>query len=102
MVGCIIEPAPNEEILLDGKWCKDQDICYRFEDGKAYSGDPVMYDVGYKYYTRNVVKGSYYSEGIIVSELFEKSFGDVYYNVKSDVLIMYLGGVLFKFDRVWQ
>jgi len=102
MVGCIIQPMPEKEISLNGVWCKDSTICYEFEDGKVRSGDPIMSHYDYDYSVINVSEGGYYQEGIIVSDLFKYSFGDVYYNVKSDVLIMYFGGILFRFERVWQ
>lgn len=102
MMNCIIQPKPEREVILSliGTWCTKSNVCYKFDDDKIYSGDPVISDYGYDYSLINVVEGGYYQEGIIVSDMFKTSFGDVYYNVKEGELIMFLGGVLFKFDRV--
>ena len=103
MAGCIIQPRPYvvEEPYLIGTWCTDTNACYQFTKDSVYSGDGViLYSKSYTYDIVNSNDFGYYQDGVIYSDLFEQSFRDVYFSAKEDKLVLYLGGVLFSFDRV--
>ena len=96
---CIVEPIPTaeENISLLGTWCTKEKACYTFTSDSVSGGAaPYSYDI------YNEHDGGYYIEGVIESELFKPSFGDIYFNVKRNVLVMYFGGVLFKFEKVGE
>jgi hypothetical protein len=92
---CIVQPEAETTLSLKGTWCTKDEACYTFTDRQVDGGASP-----YSYYIHNEYDGGYYKEGVIVSELFQTSFGDVYFNLKRDVLVMYLRGVLFRFVKV--
>jgi hypothetical protein len=92
-------PEENNQDIT-GKWCNKDNICYNITNDSIYHADEyTVFDLGYRYTIHNKFIGSYYEEGVIVSDIFEGNFGDVYYNLKENNLIMYLGGILFNFKR---
>lgn len=99
---CIVEPMPAAEsdVSIVGTWCNKDTICYEFTELSVYNANEKgSLGKGFAYKVHNEYNGGYYKEGVITSRMFE-TFGDVYFNVKRDVLIMYISGVLFKFDKV--
>ena len=100
--GCIIQPIQEQDkkLSLIGTWCSKSGACYEFDNKYIYSGnDVILRSIKETYTTHNVFNDSYYQDGVIVSDMFKGSFGEVYYNLKENNLLMYLGGVLFNFER---
>ncbi len=100
-VNCIVQPVEEKQPQeIEGKWCNKDNICYEIKNDSIYHANEYsVYNKGYDYTIHNKYQGSYYQEGVIVSDIFKKNFGDVFYSLKENSLDMYIGGVLFHFIR---